>query len=264
MLDGPAGLYLTGEDHLRVTTFNGTAGVILAIEARLLDCEGRLVALAETHTPNTDRTSRSTTIRLAEGFLTNLHVRASSGSPLAGSCFVLVELVRGFESSGQLLGTLLQGYASATQRLAWPGSEIAGSTSGRGALRAVVGTDPAAGAEVVETVPAGARWRLASLSLTLVTSATVATRRPVLLLDDGANIYAAIASVGTQAASLTGGYTWTSGGYGDNNVATANLAALPVDCWLPAGHRFRTSTVAIQAGDNYGAPVYLIEEQIAG
>lgn len=53
----------------------------------------------------------------------------------------------------------------------------------------IVGANPAAGAEVSETVPAGETWCLLGVRVTLVTSATVATRQPILTLDDGTNIF---------------------------------------------------------------------------
>ena len=87
--------FFTGEDRLRVTSFNSAAGVTLAIEGRRIDPEGRLVAFAERHVPNTDRTVATSTFAIGEGFILNVQVRASAGTPHRGQCFAILEVVRG-------------------------------------------------------------------------------------------------------------------------------------------------------------------------
>ncbi len=257
-------IYVSGEDHLRVTSFNGTAGVTLVIEGRFINVEGRVIPLQEVHTPNVDRTAKGSTIILAEGFLSNLHVRALAGSPPSGSCFVIVELVRGTGTQGIALGALVQGYATASQRLAWPGWSIMGSTQGAGAVRVIVGTDPAAGVEILETVPAGARWILRAFRFTLVASAAAANRRPTLIIDDGANEVWRVGSNVNQVANETSIYEAGAGAPFATLDARVFSLPLPVDLALAAGSRIRTSTAALDAGDNYAAPIYTVEEFIAG
>lgn len=259
-----AALYVTGEDNLRVTSFNGVAGVELAIEGRFLDAAGRVVPLAERHVPNTDRTAATSIITLGEGWLANLQVRASVGSPLQGQAFVLVELVRGHRGGIQPLATLVQGYASSTQRLAWPGSPLASSVTGSGAVRTILGTDPAAGVEITETVPAGVRWALRSFRFTLTTSAAAANRRPTLIIDDGANeIWRVNSNVDQTATQISQYLAGVGAPFATLDVRVFSLP-LPVGLALLAGYRLRTSTAAIQAGDDYAAPVYQVEELIAG
>src|SRR4051794_36291420 len=69
--------------------------------------------------------------------------------------------------------------------------------------KTVTGPDPAAGAEILVTVPAGKWWLLRALRFTLVTSATVANRRPALTIDDGATEWWRWRAGVDQAASLT-------------------------------------------------------------
>src|SRR3954467_4562200 len=194
LLDAP-GLYLTGEDHLRLTTFGGVAGATVVLEGRLVTIDGRVVPLAETHTPNSNYTSKANTFALAEGVLTNVQLRASSASLLGGGVFAVLEVVRGLTTNAQALATLLQGYVTTNARLAWPGSPIQASTAGAGRLRSITGTDPAANVEISETVPAGVRWRILTLAATFATDATVASRVPALVIDDGTNqLFSAIVS----------------------------------------------------------------------
>src|SRR4051812_40892275 len=238
LLDAP-GLYLTGEDHLRLTTFGGVAGATVVLEGRLVTIDGRVVPLAETHTPNSNYTSKANTFALAEGVLTNVQLRASSASLLGGGVFAVLEVVRGLTANAQALATLLQGYVTTNARLAWPGSPIGGPTTGAGRIRAIVGTDPAAGVEVSETVPAGARWKLLSFRARLVTSAAVANRFPALVIDDGANILTEQYDNTTVVASTT--RTYQAGVYGMSGAisgAFGNLA-LPENLVLAAGFRIR-------------------------
>jgi hypothetical protein len=85
---------------------------------------------------------------------------------------------------------LLQGYVTDTSRLSFPGSPIRSSIEGPGVLRSITGTNPAANAEISETVPTNARWRVHAIRFTLVTDANVANREVALTLDDGAAVFA--------------------------------------------------------------------------
>jgi hypothetical protein len=130
---------------------------------------------------------------------------------------------------------------------------------GAGTLKVVTGSDPAAGAECQDAVPAGKVWRLIAVLLTLVTDANVATRRVHITLDDGTTVFHRRGSNATQAASLTQNYSF-AGEAGEAAVRDLFVAdPLPV-FELPAGARISTVTVSKQAGDNYGAPKYYVEE----
>lgn len=263
LVDGDA-IYVTGEDSLRVSSFNSLAGVVLAVEGRFTRMDGVVVPFVERHVPNTDRSVNTTLITLGEGFLGNLQIRATTGAPQRGQCYVFVEVVRGRLGALQPAAAVLGEYVTDVQRVAFPGSPIRSSTDGRGFMRLVVGGDPIAGAECSDTVPTGARWRLVSYSVALVTSAVVANRFPVFTVDDGATVYHA-SSVGAACVASTT-YRVTASAFGVANAQTplAFGVALPADLIAPAGHRLRTATTALDAGDNYGAPQILVEEWIAG
>jgi hypothetical protein len=257
-------IYCTGEDHLRLTTFNGTAGVILALEGRFMRCDGVVVPIVETHTPNTDRTSKTSLATLAEGYLGNVQLRATTGSPIAGKCYAIVELVRGRAGAVQPLATLLEGYVSDVQRLAWPGSPLRSSVDTPGVSSIITGTDPAANAECLDTVPAGARWEVLSWMGVLVTDANAANRTVTLIIDDGASTLWTCDASAAQAASLTRNYNaYATGVAPDLTGSTFRLPGpFPLD--LPAGARIRTVTNNMQVGDNWGAPKILVRERIAG
>lgn len=263
LVDGDA-IYVTGEDHLRLTSFNGLAGVVLALEGRFMRCDGIVVPIVERHIPNTDRTAATVLVTLGEGFLSNLQVRATTGAPQQGQCFVIVELVRGRLQAIQPLGTLLQGYVSDVQRLAWPGSPFVSSVAGTGVLRAIVGNNPAPGAECSDTVPAGSRWRVNSWLTQLTTSVAVANRQVTLIIDDGANILFRIDASAVQLASLIRQYEAYATGVAPDLSGSAFRLPAPFPLDLAAGSRIRTLTAAIDVADDYTAPLILVEERIAG
>lgn len=258
----PGGLYLTGEDSLRLTTWGSLAAAVVVMEGRLVDPDGCMVPLAERHVPNSDRSAASSTFPLREGLLTNVQLRVSSGAAVVGRIAAILEVVRGQTNAVQPIGTLLQGYVPSASRLAWPGSPITPFTSGAGWLRIISGTDPGAGVEISETVPTGARWRLRAFSFALVTSATVANRTPVLTIDDGANVFFETGSNVAQTATLTAKYRAAIGVPLTTFGTTSYNLPLPSDLVLPAGARIRTVTGLLQAGDDYGAPIYAVEEFI--
>jgi len=259
----PAGLWVTGEDRLRVTSFNSAAGVTLAIEGRVLLAGHGLRAFAERHVPNTDRTTASTSFAIGEGWLLDVQIRASAGTPRRGQCLAILELVRGGEGGAvQPLTVLVHGYVTDTQRRAWPGSPLELSTEGPGVIRAIVGTNPAAGVEIVETVPTNARWRLLALLTNFVTDATVANRFAQLLLDDGANIFFASDPPAAQTASLALNYAFGQGLARLASALATHTWGSPNGIHLPGGFRVRTATNGIVAGDNWGAPTFLVEEWI--
>lgn len=118
----------------------------------------------------------------------------------------------------------------------------------------VIGTDPAAGDEIVETVPAGELWIVQSVVFQLVTDATAPVRAVALVFDDGANVHTRMPAATTQAASLTIIYTFFPTAAAINLGATAGMSQPLAEVALPAGSRIRTVTSGRAPGDNFGAP----------
>lgn len=262
LLAGVGGLYLTGEDHLRLTTWGALASAVVTLEARLIDRDGCLVPIVATHTPTSDRTSATTIVPLAAGVLTGAQLRVTSGAAVRGHIYAILEVIRGLGATVQPLQTLLGDYVVSNGRLAWPGSPIRSSIEGPGRLRSITGTDPAAGAEISEAVPTGARWRVLSVRASLATSAVVANRQADLTLDDGANVFATLPTPGNLTASNTWRVSWFPGAVKDATLAEGTSSPLPTDTRVAAGARLRTATTNLDAGDNWSAPQYLVEEWI--
>jgi hypothetical protein len=128
----------------------------------------------------------------------------------------------------------------------------------------VNGADPAAGAEVSQTVPAGKWWGLQAVSIPLVQGITD-TPQPILVIDDGTDVIMELFGATTvQAVSTTCRYNWAPGlplsgliGSAANVHATAPL---PEDLILAPGYRIRTVTLGLTATGNYGVPSFYVAE----
>jgi hypothetical protein len=123
---------------------------------------------------------------------------------------------------------------------------------------------PAAGAESITTVPAGKYWRLIGFYTTLTTDATVATRLPSIVIDDGTDILMRINGSGTAGvtAGLTVAYTGYVGQQG-LGITGVILTAAPLpspDLVLEPGWRIRTLTQNIVAGDQWGIARLVVQE----
>lgn len=126
---------------------------------------------------------------------------------------------------------------------------------GPGAYLSLTGTNPAAGIEIIETVPTNTIWRLWGAYASLVTDATAANRRVKVLIDDGTNTVFPSDSSAVQIASQTEYYIIGphSGVVADHWIPT------PTGMLMLAGWRMQTSTTLIKAGDNWSAPQLTVE-----
>lgn len=263
---GGAPLYLTGEESLKGTVFNAGAGVTVTITGRTLAFgDTRPSPFKQTFTPATDRSASTSFVGLPPGWLLNAQIVVSAGSPFTGQTFARLSLVHGQSSIADELATLCADYITAKQPLSYPGSGVLDATDGAGALRSITGSVPAAGAEISETVPTGARWELISFEADLVTSAVAGNRQPRLILDDGTNTFYQVADNINEVASNTYRNIWAQG-MTTGLAAIFNVVreAIPVGIRLGAGFRIRTLTTAIDVGDQYASPKYLVREWIEG
>lgn len=258
----PSPLYLTGEEQLRISSLGNAAGVTLMVRGRVLRPDFDIAITEQAHTPNSNRTIATTTIALSEGWPLGFEVKASAGTPPFGAVWCLLELVRGQGAAAVAVESLGYGFVTANQPLQWPNGLNYLATDGPGQMRVIQGTTPGAGAEISETVPAGARWEVIAFSGQLVTSAAVANRVPVLTIDDGANIFFRGDSNFSQAASLTGKYHWAQGMMASMAAHIGALqAGLPGDLTLGPGCRIKTATTAIDVADQWSAVNYLVRER---
>lgn len=259
---------LTGEESIRLTSYNSLAGVKVVLHGRILDDDDNPHWFRYTHTPNTDRSAKSEDFAISKGLLTNVVAFVEGASPLVGQTFIQVRVVIGQSGATFLMGTLLQDYVTAQSDLAWPGSPLRTPLEGGGYVRAIIGTFPAPITDVVETVPTNARWELVSLFTQFVASAVVAPR--LILLSLQAPSFVPLVYVTMQAtiaASQSSTCNWYNGApFSSQNIGgnLYELAPVPPASPLLAGGRISvTSLYGYQAGDQFIKVYYSVREWIA-
>jgi len=129
-----------------------------------------------------------------------------------------------------------------------------------GRIRFITGTDPAAGAEISETVPTNAIWELISMRFSMACSADVANRYVGISFDNGTTSYFIQDSNYTAAATYTPSYCASQVQIRSGEAVVSGHIPIPIKNRLKAGYRIRTATTGLQAADNFGAPSFVVRE----
>lgn len=208
--------------------------------------------------PTTDRAGSNTQVKPGLGYLIGVRATYSGSGGRRGGLYVKIGMANLKVNKGS--ATLAQGYITNQAEVIFPNGAPEQSVSGKGCTQSITGTDPAANAEVSETVPTNARWSVKAITVTLVADANAANRTVTLIIDDGTNEIARFVARTAQTATQTIKYH-----FGKYNILPTDTttdiyvyADLPKE--LMQGWRMRTSTANLQATDNYGAPQMHVEE----
>lgn len=261
----PANFYVTEEDVLRITL----RGPLLAfptqlyVDLRFWRPDGYIVTWSVPTTWTADATALA--INLPEGFLVGVTVHTLTVNfAEPGQAYVTASLVRNNTAAAAVFSAILiASYVTVSRPASWPYGPQSFMQEGPARMRSITGTTPAAGAEINEVVPAGVRWRVIAFYYSLVTAVAVANRTSVLLIDDGANVFARSVPSVVQAASTTFTYSRYHGESPVSDTINDLVSSLPEMLFVSAGYRFRTLTASIQAADQYAAPQYLVQEWIS-
>jgi len=258
---GPGSWLFTAEDNLQLDSVCSQSGVTVTVNGVVLSTDFQLLPFSWTHSPNSNRTVATTRVAVGTGWLLHVRVLVTGGAAKQGECYVYLRVCRGTTSNAIVLATIAAGYITTVTDLYTPGGTIVTSLDGGGTVRSITGTTPAAGADILETVPTNARWEVLAFTAQLTTGAAVANRVVGLTIDDGTNIYFRDSPAFTQTASLIDIYSWAEA---QSKMAAPSssfvLGNLPGGNRLLAAHRIRTSTIAIAAADQWTAPQYLVRE----
>lgn len=204
-----------------------------------------------------------TLMPLYEGWLISFALRQTVSPPSGGWTFTQALVFRNPLSPslpGNPHALFWQGFVPFTTSNGWPGTPAKEITDGAGVLRSITGTTPAAGAEISEIAPIQRRWNLLALTATLVTSATVANRDPVFLIDDGVNTLYKGVGIVAQPAGGTVGYSLSPVIASQAFLSGNNPCPFPIPFPMKASFRIKSNTLGLQAGDQWSAPQYLVQE----
>lgn len=205
------------------------------------------------------RTNVQAVLPMAEGYLLSMSVTATNASG-RGQTFAQAGIMRKGPLGTMIFLPLFSDYVTTLIVPGWPGGRAISPVEGPGQIASVQQANPGAGADWTFTVPNFARMRFQSFNAVLTASAAVANRQVNIIVDDGANIVWQH-DVGTN---ITAGQTASISGTGTN--ATVGLTTTELFVVLPPGlvltqaMRIRSATTGIQAGDQWSAIFFLVEE----
>jgi hypothetical protein len=247
----PGWCYVGVDDQLQVTfAFDvNNNGVICNL--RILRPDGVIVPLTFTAPQGAARTVTTSRFQLIEGFLLSCTLMSTQAAGPGSIPWGAAALIRPPNSAASQYELLASGYLSNVFPIGFPNSVPQRPTDGAGQPRSIQVGNPAAGADWVFTVPGLSRARVISISATLATAVTVATRFAELVIDDGANVLAEIPAPASQLASLTNDYTWADSAPEFAAIDAVVLAPLPANLILPSPFRIRSETTAIQGTDQW-------------
>lgn len=252
--------YVQSDDRLFVAAYSSVASLVVRFSGYFLDAHGEVNQYALDVAPTSDRAITSQSQIFGEGFLLSCIATLASGNANRGQCYIRARIQRGLGGAINPIAQLLAGYVTDDFSPSFPGGTMEGPLDGSGMLRSITGTNPAAGVEISETVPTGARWRVSTLMATLVTSSDVANRRVRILVDDGTNEFFRYKVATDQTATQTIQYIFAPLGTESGTAFSVAIVPIPPNLDLPAGARIRTNTSGLAAADDWGAPQLLVEE----
>ncbi len=258
----PGALYLARDDRIYVRTRGSVAGKQIELRLRLQMPDGQVIPQLETLAVVGDRTTQTQVFDVAEGYLLGVAVQALPAPVLHGAIYVEVGIAHETVPLLAVYQVLVSGYVSDGDALGWPYGRPVSPLDGIANLRAFAGTNPAAGAEVNEAVPANASWLIWSLRVPFQASGAAANRRTHVVIDDGANILADWAAADLVTAGQLRNINASADGFARATQDSEIYVPIPPALFLRAGMRIRTVTTALDVGDDYGIPRLLLQEYL--
>lgn len=179
---------------------------------------------------------------------------------LPGQCWANISL----EFAEEETISLGSGFVYVDKGIMWPSANHQDAVPNRGDFATVKSANPAAGTEAALTIPAGQLWRILAAHIQLATDATVVNRSIRLALNiSGGQKWIAF-NVQAQTASTTYTHHFAHYGYANGEVSGAEMIySLPQNIWLTPGSTIATDTLNLQAGDDYGIMVLIVEKFMA-
>ena len=256
----PSMLYIDRDDRLYVRSWNSiTTGMTIVIRGDLLHPDGRIRPFEFRHTPLTSGLPSLEVFTLAEGFLIGLSVRGEGAAVPRGATLVDVGVLRGRAVAGQEQKVLIGGYVEFNRPLSYPPTYYEPSGSGTGAQTPLGTADPPAGSEISHTIPVNEQWRMTTFRAALVTDATVANRFPRLrIFRSGTEVWRS-RTHDAQTASQAVVYNFVLGGFFEATVQNGEHSNVLPDGRLQGNDTIQTTTVGLQAGDNWTLGVAWLE-----
>jgi hypothetical protein len=262
-LPPPGGLYVSPDDNLVVAAASSQTNEVVTVNYRLLRAaDGVVVPGQFTIAPANDRTLKTLTQHLCEGFLLSCSCKAAVATT-RGQTFARVFLGAGAFGTSQPSYMLMADYVTTAMAPAHPNGRQLAPVEGPGWLRSVFGTNFGGSSIWRLTVPANTRWRLFSGISTVHTDVTPGNRTLFIdISDTNGSVWdteanAVVAAGRDTSLSLTAIYFPQPPG-----LANDFSMVIPPSIVLLAGTQVTASMSFVGAGDSYGVPLFSVEEWI--
>lgn len=257
----PARHYVTQDDAVRFVCLNLALEIRLRLSVRVLRPTGEILMLSEDPVLPAGTDPLLVTLQQGEGFLLSAAARTRTNSVRRGDVWSEIQLVRPIIGAQEAIHLLAADYIYGRLGPSWPEGGIHSSVAGPGRLVGQAQADPAAGAELVFTVPGTRRWRFVAAYFELTTSAAGGDRRVNLQVRDEVPLRVSqFQGISTQPISTTHGYTLAPIPIDRGLIDAQHFRPLPPDLYLRGDWEIRTQTDGIGAADQFAAARILFEE----
>lgn len=251
--------WLSDSTRILISAWTGLAiSPTILFVYRVLEQSGAVTDNVVRIIPTNDRLVTTVTIRPGSGLLLSCFFLSDTATVRRGDCYVNAALTN--SKDAVTIDMLCEGYVTSQCGIEWPDFINENSVAGFGSLKTITGANPAAGAEVSDTVPANARWKLRAIKVTFVASAAVANRVINITFDDGTTVFLTLQDRTAITAGQTRAANANTFSVLPADTATDHYFVLPFDLWLSQGYRIKTVTTLLDVADDYGAPTYIVEE----
>jgi hypothetical protein len=249
-------IYLEDNDNVAFTIFTNSTPAQIQLTYRYLTPKGEIKQGLQIFT--TAGAINSFNFTLGNVWLISFGLQRVSPTGQNVITFVQALMIRDqLTGAGQnIYGIIWQGFVQVTSGNGWPGTPAKEITDSPGNIRTLVGSFPAAGVEISETVPLFRRWILLSFETTLISAVAAANRNVSLVFDDGASKFYIGPSFFNQVASTTVFYSLIPSLPGTPALGLIQPLVAPLPIPLRGGFRIKTQTANIQAADQWAAPIY--------
>lgn len=247
-------------DNLALSAYASASGLTVRFQGEYQLANGTVQHFARDIVPTSDRAATTATMELPVSKLLSMTAILAGGTAKRGQAYVRARAQRATGSGATLVQNLLTGYVSNAYSPSWPTGTQDDPLTGPGYLYSETGTNPAAGAEMVITVPTGARWRIIALCIVLTTAAGGSDRLVHVDFKNGSAIMLRSATPRVQPPAVARNYNLGNLTQIPASVSLSNNLNIPDNFLLPAGTTITTSTSNMGGSDNYDAPTYLVEE----
>ena len=256
--------YLTPDDNVQLTVWNGNAALTsVTLQLRILRPDGTIVITAATLANLTsNRTANTLSFSQLEGFLVGAVVGPPGVALASGQTFCNLAVVRGTPQSPIMSMVLLADYLTSATQPGWPYGRVASAVDGPGFVKVVNGAIPNPNTGAVLTQPAGTRWRVTALRLSLATDATAGNRLVSLDIAPGAGLTWKVSSVAAQPPSSTYFYSYAAGVNWQSADPTQQVMPIPPDLVIANSSGVNALFSGGGAGDQMSAITAQIEEWI--